>query len=110
MMTDLIEDPSQMSYSWWDMAHLTHATQVERYNWCACEEQEQFPYEDCPRLKTKHMMGMTTQELAQIVCMGYEGRQCTNRMDEYGCRNSMKDNEAFCSECCEDVNEGACCG
>jgi hypothetical protein len=38
------------SMSWQDIANLTHATQVERFNWCACEEQEQFPYEDCPRV------------------------------------------------------------
>ena len=37
------------SMSWQDIANLTHATQVEKFNWCACEEQEQFPYEDCPR-------------------------------------------------------------
>jgi hypothetical protein len=38
------------SMSWQDIANLTHATQVEKFNWCACEEQEQFPYEDCPRV------------------------------------------------------------
>jgi hypothetical protein len=38
------------SMSWGEVALLTHATQVERFNWCACEEQEQFPYEDCPRV------------------------------------------------------------
>jgi hypothetical protein len=37
------------SISWGELAQLTHATQVERFNWCACEEQEQFPYVDCPR-------------------------------------------------------------
>ncbi len=31
-------------------------------------------------------------------------------MDEYGCRNSMKDNEAFCAECCADTTDGMCCG
>jgi hypothetical protein len=31
------------SMSWQDIANLTHATQVEKFNWCACEEQEQFP-------------------------------------------------------------------
>ena len=46
----LEEDLSQKSYSWLDIANLTHATQVEKFNWCACEEQEQFPYEDCPRV------------------------------------------------------------
>jgi hypothetical protein len=37
------------SMSWGEVALLTHATQVEKFNWCACEEQEQFPYDDCPR-------------------------------------------------------------
>jgi hypothetical protein len=37
------------SMSWQDIANLTHATQVEKFNWCSCEEQEQFPYDDCPR-------------------------------------------------------------
>jgi hypothetical protein len=37
------------SMSWGEVALLTHATQVERFNWCSCEEQEQFPYDDCPR-------------------------------------------------------------
>jgi hypothetical protein len=35
--------------SWGELAQLTHATQVERFNWCMCEEQEQFPYDDCPK-------------------------------------------------------------
>jgi hypothetical protein len=37
------------SISWGELAELTHTTQVERFNWCACEEQEHFPYADCPR-------------------------------------------------------------
>ena len=35
--------------SWSEAAQLTHSKQVELYNWCACEEQETFPYNDCPR-------------------------------------------------------------
>ena len=35
---------------WSDLADLTHQTQVEQFNFCTCEEQEYFPYEDCPRL------------------------------------------------------------
>lgn len=42
-------DLSQKSCSWQEMADLTHATQVEIFNWCSCEEQEYFPYVDCPR-------------------------------------------------------------
>jgi len=45
------EDRSQDSISWGELALLTHATQIERFNWCGCEEQESFPYDDCPRLE-----------------------------------------------------------
>jgi hypothetical protein len=37
--------------SWGELANLNHSTQVERFGFCSCEEQEQFPYEDCPREK-----------------------------------------------------------
>ena len=40
---------NQDSISWAELAELTHATQVERFNFCTCEEQEYFPYLDCPR-------------------------------------------------------------
>ena len=36
-------------YYWSDLAQLTHATQVAEFNFCLCEEQEDFPYDDCPR-------------------------------------------------------------
>ena len=36
---------------WSDLAELTHKTQVEQFNFCLCEEQEQFPYDDCPKIK-----------------------------------------------------------
>ena len=39
------------SISWGELANLNHSTQVERFGFCSCEEQEQFPYEDCPREK-----------------------------------------------------------
>jgi RecJ-like exonuclease len=39
----------QEPITWSELAELTHATQVERFNWCSCEEQEYFPYSDCPR-------------------------------------------------------------
>jgi hypothetical protein len=44
-----MKDLSQESISWGELSELTHQTQVERYNWCSCEEQEEFPYADCPR-------------------------------------------------------------
>jgi hypothetical protein len=45
MLTNTKDD----SISWQELAELTHATQVERFNWCSCEEQEEYPYADCPR-------------------------------------------------------------
>ena len=47
------EDISQDSISWGELALLTHATQVAEFNWCSCEEQELFPYDDCPRPEGK---------------------------------------------------------
>ena len=36
--------------SWEEISLLTHATQVERFNWCLCEDNEgnENPYDDCP--------------------------------------------------------------
>lgn len=39
----------QDSISWSELAELTHATQVERFGWCSCEDMEphEYPYPDC---------------------------------------------------------------
>ena len=41
----------QESISWGELAELTHATQVERFNFCTCEDNEgnENPYSDCPK-------------------------------------------------------------
>jgi hypothetical protein len=39
---------SNDTISWSELAELTHATQVERFNWCACEDQGTLVYMDCP--------------------------------------------------------------
>ena len=37
-----------MREDWWgEIFELNHKTQVAEFNFCLCEEQEQFPYEDC---------------------------------------------------------------
>ena len=43
-------DISQDSISWGELALLTHHTQVERFGFCLCEDNEgnENPYEDCP--------------------------------------------------------------
>ena len=43
-MVSLRED-----WSWGELANFTHTKQVEEFNFCLCEEQEDFPYKDCPR-------------------------------------------------------------
>jgi hypothetical protein len=41
---------SQESISWSELAELTHATQVKKFNFCTCEDNEgnENPYKDCP--------------------------------------------------------------
>jgi hypothetical protein len=44
---------TQESISWSELAELTHATQVEKFNFCTCEDNEgkENPYSDCPTQK-----------------------------------------------------------
>lgn len=39
------------SLSWGELAQLTHTTQVERFGWCSCEDNEgnKNPFSDCPK-------------------------------------------------------------
>ena len=39
------------SISWSELAQLTHTTQVERFGFCTCEDNEgqENPYADCPK-------------------------------------------------------------
>lgn len=39
------------SISWSELAQLTHATQVEQFGFCMCEDLEphEYPYADCVR-------------------------------------------------------------
>ena len=40
----------EKSHSWQDMANLTHTEQMMQFNFCLCEEQEEYKeYEDCPK-------------------------------------------------------------
>lgn len=56
---------TQESISWAELAELTHATQVEKFNFCTCEDNEgnENPYSDCPKKVTV----MTLQEAKQLV-------------------------------------------
>lgn len=50
---------SQESISWAELAELTHATQVEKFNFCICEDNEgnENPYSDCPTDKPYDRVG-----------------------------------------------------
>ena len=43
----------QDSISWGELAELTHATQVERFGWCICEDTdgEGQLHDDCPKVE-----------------------------------------------------------
>jgi hypothetical protein len=43
------------SISWLELAQLTHATQVERFDWCPCEDTDgiETVYPDCPAREEK---------------------------------------------------------
>lgn len=43
----------EKAYTWEEVANLTHETQLQEFGWCACEEQEYFPYTDCPNFNSK---------------------------------------------------------
>jgi hypothetical protein len=36
---------------WSDLANLTHETQLEKFGWCSCEDNDgqENPYKDCPK-------------------------------------------------------------
>ena len=50
---------TQESISWGELAELTHATQVEKFNFCICEDNEgkENPYADCPTQKPYDRVG-----------------------------------------------------
>jgi len=43
---------SQESMTWSELAELTHATQVEKFGFCLCEDAPK-AYPDCPRKRTE---------------------------------------------------------
>ena len=46
-----VQEMTQDSISWSELAELTHETQVAKFNWCMCEDNEgqENPYTDCPK-------------------------------------------------------------
>ena len=45
----------QDSISWSELAELTHKTQVQRFGFCSCEDNEgnENPYSDCPEPRVR---------------------------------------------------------
>jgi len=52
------------SISWGELAELTHATQVEKFGFCSCEDAPKV-YSDCPR-KRSEIDNMVDGYLAQL--------------------------------------------
>jgi hypothetical protein len=48
---DVFHDSSQASYSWSEMAELSHTTQIAMFGWCGCEDNDgqDNPYPNCPK-------------------------------------------------------------
>ena len=38
------------NWSYGELALFDHKKQVKEFGWCACEEQEYFPYDNCPKV------------------------------------------------------------
>jgi hypothetical protein len=51
VVIDISQDSSQGSYSYSEMAELTHTTQVAMFGWCSCEDNagHENPYPNCPK-------------------------------------------------------------
>lgn len=51
VVIDISQDSSQGSYSWSEMAELSHTTQVAMFGWCGCEDNagHENPYSNCPK-------------------------------------------------------------
>ena len=47
-----IQNSSQESISWGELAELTHETQVEKFGFCLCEDGPK-SFSDCPRKRTE---------------------------------------------------------
>jgi len=91
-------DPSQRSYSWGEMADLTHETQVEIFNWCGCEDNEgnENPYSDCPT--GDGVIGIAL-DAGGLVCL-----QCANEPRNKGASSQPSYEEGYpdgytCAEC-----------
>jgi hypothetical protein len=75
--------------TWSEVAELTHATQVEKFNWCSCEEQEEFPYADCPRPTITIKINCNGDEyelinyLKSVVIPALEGGYTSGHEDKY---------------------------
>jgi len=82
----MTKDRSQDSISWGELAELTHATQVERFGFCGCEDNEgnENPFSDCPKKATYHGItqatclncGLVTLEIPALEIMNDLGADC----------------------------------
>jgi DNA-directed RNA polymerase subunit RPC12/RpoP len=84
----MAEDRSQESISWGELAELTHATQVERFGFCGCEDNEgkENPFSDCPKA--------TYHGITQATCL-----ECGKVTRNISTLEMMNDLDARCPAC-----------
>lgn len=79
----------QESISWGELAELTHKTQVEKFGWCMCEDNEgnENPYADCKK-----------QLVRTCYCDQLDSFDVANGNTCYRCYENNKDNPSFGKE------------
>jgi len=84
----MTEDRSQDSISWGELAELTHATQVERFGFCSCEDNEgnDNPFSDCPKA--------TYHGITQATCLN-----CGRVTLDISALEIMNDLDPTCTAC-----------
>ena len=84
----MTQDRNQDSISWGELAELTHATQVERFGFCGCEDNEgkEKPYNDCPKA--------TYHGLIRVNCLA-----CDYETQEVRRMEILNDMDGVCPEC-----------
>ena len=88
MKTNCPDCGFQPSISWGELAELTHQTQVERFGFCSCEDNEgnENPFSDCPKIGTYHGItqatclncGRVTLEVETLEIMNDQDPTCGN--------------------------------
>lgn len=68
-----IDDGEDMSLQ--ELSQLTHETQVGIFGFCTCEEQEYFPFDDCPKDCTHDWKWQNPEHEEYMMCSHCDATQ-----------------------------------